>query len=73
MVINYYYIINRIRRMSDGHSGQGGHPLTLKKLRNLRTILGIFFGILERGVSTFCFIENNELQEEKQSKLSSIY
>jgi hypothetical protein len=49
-------------------------PLTLKKiLINLRTILGIFFGILERGMSTFFFIGTNELQEEKQSKLLSIY
>ncbi|HSF51240.1 MAG TPA: hypothetical protein VLA74_10810 [Nitrososphaeraceae archaeon] len=40
-----------------GHRGQGGHPLTLKKiLINLRTILGIFGYFGMRGVSTYFFI-----------------
>jgi hypothetical protein len=48
-------------------------PYTEKNYNKFTHYIGPFFGILERGVSTCLFIENNELQEEKQSKLLSIY
>ena len=73
MVINYYYIINRIRRrIRCGQGGQGGHPpYTEKNFNKFTHDFRHFWAFWKEGVSNFFFIENNELQEEKQSKLLS--
>ena len=55
--------------MSDGHSGQGGHPpYTEKNFNKFTHDFRHFWAFWKEGVPNFFFIENNELQEEKQSK-----